>query len=109
MRTRKTRMHKWGVPLAWVIGLGIAIPAGAIATYNTGTGRCEVWHQVGAGGYGQAAGGMVKDGKEYYVDIACLIVSFLLPLIILVFPLIAIGMQVIINHSFLDNHNQILS
>ena len=28
---RKTRMHKWAIPLAWVLGLGLAIPAGALS------------------------------------------------------------------------------
>ena len=31
---RKTRMHKWAFPLAWVIGMGLAIPGGALS---------EVW------------------------------------------------------------------
>ena len=31
---RKTRMHKWALPLAWVIGMGLAIPGGALS---------EVW------------------------------------------------------------------
>jgi len=40
-------MHKWAIPLAWVIGLGLAIPAGALANQNvnanTGVRTCAVW------------------------------------------------------------------
>ena len=25
---RQTRMHKWAIPLAWVLGIGLAIPIG---------------------------------------------------------------------------------
>ena len=28
---RKTRMHKWAIPLAWVLGLGLSIAGGAIS------------------------------------------------------------------------------
>ncbi len=40
-------MHKWAIPLAWVIGLSLAIPVGALAkvsmNINTGHKSCSVW------------------------------------------------------------------
>jgi len=40
-------MHKWAIPLAWVIGLGLAIPVGALAKVSmniyTGQKSCSVW------------------------------------------------------------------
>ena len=29
---RKNIMHKWAIPLAWVLGFGIAMPAAALAS-----------------------------------------------------------------------------
>ena len=44
---RQTRMHKWGIPLAWVIGVGVSAPAGALASMWGGT--CAAWHEYGQG------------------------------------------------------------
>jgi hypothetical protein len=44
---RQTKMHKWGIPLAWVIGVGVSAPAGALASMWVGT--CAAWHEYGQG------------------------------------------------------------
>jgi hypothetical protein len=44
---RETRMHKWGLPLAWVVGVGVSAPAGALASMWAGT--CAAWHEYGQG------------------------------------------------------------
>ena len=75
-------MHKWAIPLAWVLGLGIAIPAGAMATMTCG--QCSVFH------FGFSS----DSGSEFYINLAFLIVAFILPWVILMFPLIALFMQV---------------
>jgi len=79
--TRRTRMHKWAIPLAWVVGLGIAVPAGAMATMSCG--QCSVFH------FGRTN----VNGSEFYINLAFLIVAFILPWVILMFPLIALLMQ----------------
>lgn len=80
--TRRTRMHKWAIPLAWVVGLGIAVPAGAMATMTCG--RCSVFH------FGRTN----TDGSEFYINLAFLVVAFVLPWVILMFPLLALFMQI---------------
>lgn len=80
--TRRTRMHKWAVPLAWVLGLGLAIPAGAVASMSCG--QCGVFHAQ------QNAG---RQGTEYWVNLAYLLAAFLLPWLVLMFPLMALLMQ----------------
>ena len=75
-------MHKWAIPLAWVVGLGIAVPAGAMATMKCG--QCSVFHF-----------GLTNDsGSEFYINLAFLIVAFILPWLIMMFPLLALFMQV---------------
>ena len=32
---RKTRMHKWAIPLAWVLGLGLSVAGGATSNVYT--------------------------------------------------------------------------
>jgi hypothetical protein len=44
---RQTKMHKWGIPLSWVIGVGVSAPAGALASMWAGT--CAAWHEYGQG------------------------------------------------------------
>lgn len=82
---RKTRMHKWAIPLAWVIGLGLAIPAGALSSVtlnqNTGISSCAVWDGRGSGSNG------------YKVALVNVFVAFIIPLLVLLFPFIAIFMQ----------------
>ena len=79
-------MHKWSIPLIWVIASGLAITAGALAqvsfNINTQVTMCLVW-----------------DGKNTYsggykIAISLFVVTFVLPIIILSFPLIALVMQV---------------
>jgi len=81
---RKTRMHKWAIPLAWVLGLGLAIPAGALSyvyrNYYTQVSNCGVWDGLG-------------DNNGFKVAIATVFASFVGPLLILLFPFIAIFMQ----------------
>ena len=86
IRTRKTKMHKWAIPLAWVLGLGIGVPAGAMATMDN-CGRCEVWHSIRAGQPNMAV------GNEANVQIAFLVGAFLVPMVLIVLPLIALFMQ----------------
>ena len=78
-------MHKWAIPLACVIAAGLAIPAGAIAGANcnasTGIQSCAIWS-----GQANTAG--------HKIAISLFFVAFLLPLLILIFPLIALTMQV---------------
>ena len=79
-------MHKWAIPLAVVIGLGLAIPAGALAnqSINSGTGvkSCAVWD-------GRSGG----EDNGYKVAISTVFAAFILPLVILVFPFVALLMQ----------------
>lgn len=78
-------MHKWSIPLAWVIGLGLAIPAGAIAydarNIMTGIQTCVVWDGRG------------QNNSNFWVQLSLILVGFFLPLILLLFPLIALTMQ----------------
>ena len=76
-------MHKWAIPLAWVIGVGIAIAPGAMATMSCG--QCSVFH------FGMRR---TRTGSnEYYVNLAFYIMAFVLPWIVLMFPLLALLMQ----------------
>ena len=45
---RKTRMHKWAIPLAWVLGLGLSIAGGAISSThrNLSTGVSNLFISV---------------------------------------------------------------
>ena len=79
-------MHKWAIPLAWVIGLGLAIPAGALSSSDyislqTGVKTCAVWDGRGS------------DSTQYKVTVSMFFVNFLLPVVLLVFPFIALTMQ----------------
>ena len=82
---RRTKMHKWAIPLAWVIGLGMAIAPGSMATHFCG--QCAVFH------FGDGMGRRGSD-TNFYVNLAYYIVTFVLPWIILVFPFLALMMQV---------------
>lgn len=79
-------MHKWSIPLTWVCasGLGIAAAAMAVVSYNSsvGTSMCLIWEVQNSGSAG------------YKIGITLFVVTFALPLIILLFPLIALAMQV---------------
>ena len=70
-------MHKWAIPLAVVIGLGLAIPAGALAnqSVNVGTGvrTCAVWD-----------GRSGSEDNGYKVAVSTVFAAFILPLVILV-------------------------
>ena len=83
---RQTRMHKWAIPLAWIIGFGLAAVAGALArethNQNTGIQTCAVWD-----GRGSGSGG-------YSMAVANVFVSFIGPTLIMAFPFIALLMQV---------------
>ena len=81
-------MHKWAIPLAWVIGVGVAIAPGALATMSCG--QCGVFHF----GLGRTRSG----SNEYYVNLSFYIVAFVVPWIILMFPLLALLMQVFTDH-----------
>ncbi len=41
---RQNKMHKWAIPLAWVLGVGLAIPAASVANANFDTmARKHIW------------------------------------------------------------------
>jgi len=63
--TRKTRMHKWGIPLACVVGIGVSLPAGTVATVNYG--ECAAWHVDGA----------QMSGTNFNMNLSFLIANFL--------------------------------
>ena len=77
-------MHKWAIPLAWVVGVGAAIGPGAMATMSCG--QCGVFHF----GLGRTRTG----SNEYYVNLAYHIIAFVLPWVILMLPFLALFMQV---------------
>ena len=79
--TRKTRMHRWGIPLGCVVGVGLGVPAGTVAT--TLWGDCAAWHE-----YGQF------EGTNFAMNLAFVISTFVIPAVLLAFPLLAIFMQV---------------
>ena len=83
---RQTRMHKWAIPLAWIIGFGLSAVAGALArvtmNQNTGIQSCAVWDGRGSGSSG------------YSVAVSNVFVSFIGPTLIILFPFIALLMQV---------------
>ncbi|XP_040569771.1 uncharacterized protein [Lepeophtheirus salmonis] len=82
---RETKMHKWSIPLMWVIGISLAIPAGALAWQNinpvNGSRMCVLWP-----GYGS--------GNNYWAKLSVVIGGFLIPLIFIIFPALALAMQV---------------
>ena len=96
--SRKTKMHKWGIPLAVVIGIGVSVPAGTMATmkdqnlpyggqsmntYGNQHRDCAAWHEVS-----------MVTGTDYSMNLGFLLSTFLIPAILLLFPLIALLMQV---------------
>ena len=81
--TRKTRMHKWGIPLACVVGIGVSLPAGTVATVNYG--ECAAWHVDGA----------QMSGTNFNMNLSFLIANFLVPACLFVFPFLALFMQVL--------------
>eukprot|EP00096_Caligus_rogercresseyi_P010262 TRINITY_DN3679_c0_g1_i2.p1 TRINITY_DN3679_c0_g1~~TRINITY_DN3679_c0_g1_i2.p1 ORF type:complete len:588 (+),score=146.07 TRINITY_DN3679_c0_g1_i2:174-1937(+) len=82
---RETKMHKWSIPLLWVIGISLAIPAGALSWQNinpvNGSRNCVLWP-----GYGS--------GNNYWAKLSVVIGGYLIPFIFMVFPSIALLMQV---------------
>ena len=84
-----SKMHKWAIPLAWVLGLGIGVPAGAMATMDN-CGRCEVWHAIPSTHDMRRS---FDDGNAQNVLLAFLVGGFIVPLVLLVLPLIALFMQ----------------
>jgi hypothetical protein len=87
VRTRGSKMHKWAIPLAWVLGLGIGVPAGAMATMDT-CGRCELWHSMDGQGRHRPA-----QGSEANILLAFLVGGFIVPVVLMLMPLIALFMQ----------------
>jgi len=85
IRSRKSGCHKWAIPLAWVLGLGIAIPAGAMATMNCG--QCQVMHYFNNIDYRRTS------GTPFYVNLAFYIVAFIIPWVIMTVPFLALLMQ----------------
>ena len=81
--TRKTKMHRWGIPLGCVIGIGLSVPAGTLATMNPYMGTCAAWQE-----YSQFT------GTNFSMNLGFLISTFLIPAVLLVLPLTAILMQV---------------
>ena len=77
-------MHKWANPLAWIIRAGIAIALGALATMSCG--QCGVFHF----GLGRTR----SWSNEYYVNLSFYIIASVLPWVILMFPLLALVIQV---------------
>ena len=75
-------MHKWANPLAGIIRAGIAIALGALATMSCG--QCGVFHF----GLGRTRSG----SNEYYLSFY--IITSVLPCVILIFPLLALVIQV---------------
>ena len=79
-------MHKWSIPLIWVIASGLAITAGAMAqvVFNPATqaNMCLVWS------------GMNNESSGYKISVSLFFVTFVLPILVLCFPLIALSMQV---------------
>ena len=78
-------MHKWSIPLIWVIASGLAVAAGALAQVHfnrsTQVKMCMVWNGVDSYSTG------------YKIAITLFFVTFVLPIIILFFPLVALTMQ----------------
>ena len=79
-------MHKWSIPLIWVIASGLAITAGAIAVVScnpsTRVQSCLIWDNKNS------------DSAGYKIGLSLFLVAFVLPLIVLSFPLIALTMQI---------------
>ncbi len=84
---RKNRTHKWVIPLTWVLGLGLAIPAGALAwdavNATTHTQMCSIWDGRGS------------HTSNYWVQLSMVIVGFIIPAAVLFFPVIALTMQLL--------------
>ena len=80
------RMHKWSIPLIWVLASGLAVAAGALADVyfdrSMHTQMCLVWDGVNSYSTG------------YKIAVALFFVLFVLPILILCFPLVALSMQV---------------
>ena len=79
-------MHKWSLPLVWVIPCGLATTAGAMAqiSFNPATqaNMCLVWD------------GMNSYSSGYKVSVSVFFVTFVVPILVLSFPVIALSMQV---------------
>ena len=77
------RMHKWAIPLAVVIGLGLAIPAGALSSVqqsSSGVQTCSLWNGFGS-------------NDNHKVAVSLVFVTFFLPLVLLAFPFTLLAMQ----------------
>ena len=79
-------MHKWSIPLIWVVASGLAVAAGAMAAVyfnqSTRAQSCLVWN------------GVDSYSTDYKIAITLFFVTFVLPIIILSFPFVALTMQV---------------
>ena len=79
-------MHKWAIPLIWVLASGLAVAAGALASVyhdrSMNTRMCLVWN------------GIDSHSTGYKIAVALFFVIFVMPLLILCFPLVALSMQV---------------
>ena len=76
-------MHKWAIPLAVVIGLGLAIPAGALSSVqqsSSGVQTCSLWNGFGS-------------NDNHKVAVSLVFVTFFLPLVLLAFPFTLLAMQ----------------
>jgi hypothetical protein len=67
---RQTKMHKWGIPLAWVIGVGVSAPAGGVAGMWAGT--CAAWHEYGQGDGVVVIGSRLLNTQRSNLDFAYL-------------------------------------
>merc|ERR1719215_651851 len=81
-RSRPSKMHKWGIPLAAVIGIGVSVPAGTLASMSYG--QCSAWHPL-TNGY---------QSTQYSMNLGYLMSTLAVPTFLLFFPLVALFMQV---------------
>jgi hypothetical protein len=80
--------------LAAVIGIGVSVPAGTLSTIyrNTGSaygmnnmyGKCAAWSDIGN----------FERGTNFSMNLGFLMSTFLVPAVLLFFPLVALLMQV---------------
>ncbi|QQP38462.1 Histamine receptor H3 [Caligus rogercresseyi] len=77
-------MHKWSIPLLWVIGISLAIPAGALSWQNINP----------VNGVGTRLCLAMGAGTNYWAKLGVVIGGYLIPFIFMVFPSIALLMQV---------------
>lgn len=92
-----SRVHKWGIPLAVVIGIGVSVPAGTLATLKQGD--CSTWNLQptymlsNPGAYIQGNYDKLY-GTNYSMNLGFLVASFVVPAVLVLLPLVALLMQV---------------